>query len=79
MDEAHAERGRFTRDRLRGHIAQMACKHAVKGGDTLSAEDVRALLEQMLQTGAQPTCPHGRPIVSVLTRRELEKRFRRIP
>ena len=59
-------------------MAQMACKHAIKGGDRLSNADVESLIRQMLETGVQPTCPHGRPIVQEITRRELEKRFRRI-
>ncbi len=79
LDEAQAAHGKLTRERLRRRVTQMACKHAIKAGDTLRAEDVRALLTQMLLTGAQPTCPHGRPIVSELTQRELEKRFKRIP
>lgn len=79
LDEAQAARGKLTRGRLRRRVTQMACKHAIKAGDTLRAEDVRALLIQMLLTGAQPTCPHGRPIVSELTQRELEKRFKRTP
>ncbi|HNW85871.1 MAG TPA: DNA mismatch repair endonuclease MutL [Candidatus Limiplasma sp.] len=79
LDETQTGRGKITRDRLRRRVAQMACKHAIKAGDTLSTADVKALLEQMLATGAQPTCPHGRPIVTEWTRRELEKRFKRIP
>ena len=79
LDEAQTQRGKLTRERLRRRVAQMACKHAVKAGDTLSREDVNGLLEQMLRTGAQPTCPHGRPVVTELTRLELEKRFKRIP
>ena len=78
LDETQTGHGKITRDRLRRRVAQMACKHAIKAGDTLSAADVQGLLEQMLSTGAQPTCPHGRPIVTELTRRELEKRFKRI-
>ncbi|MDD3214433.1 MAG: DNA mismatch repair protein MutL, partial [Eubacteriales bacterium] len=71
--------GKVTRERLRRRVAQMACKHAIKGGDILGDDDVKALLTQMLETGAQPTCPHGRPIVTEFNKRELEKRFRRIP
>ena len=78
LDEAQAARGKLTRERLRRRVTQMACKHAIKAGDALSDSDVRALLTQMLLTGAQPTCPHGRPIVSEITRRDLEKRFKRI-
>ena len=78
LDETQTGRGKFTQELLRRRVAQMACKHAIKAGDTLSTEDVRQLLAQMLATGVQPTCPHGRPIVTELSRRELEKRFKRI-
>jgi DNA mismatch repair protein MutL len=56
----------------------MACKRAVKGGDALAPAEIEALLRDMQASGAPPTCPHGRPLVVVLSRRELEKRFRRI-
>ena len=65
-------------DKLKPKVAQMACKHAIKGGDILLQTDVEALIRQMLETGVQPTCPHGRPIVQEMTKRELEKRFSRI-
>ena len=78
LDEQQLCRGKATRERLRRRVAQMACKHAIKAGDTLTQHDVRLLLEDMLATGAQPTCPHGRPIVTDMTRRDLEKRFKRI-
>ena len=67
-----------TQQKRRDAILQMACKKAVKGGDKLSLEEIRPLLRDMLATGAPPTCPHGRPLAVVLTRSELEKRFRRI-
>lgn len=67
-----------TQQKRRDAILQMACKKAIKGGDRLTMEEIRPLLSDMLSTGAPPTCPHGRPLVVVLTRNELEKRFRRI-
>ena len=67
-----------TQQKRRDAILQMACKKAIKGGDRLSFEEIRPLLRDMLATGAPPTCPHGRPLAVVLTRSELEKRFRRI-
>lgn len=59
-------------------IAVMACKAAVKAGDRLTDSEIEALISQMLSTGASPTCPHGRPVSRKLTRREIEKLFKRI-
>ncbi|MDO5023062.1 MAG: DNA mismatch repair protein MutL, partial [Eubacteriales bacterium] len=55
-----------------------ACRHAVKGGDILSKEDMIALLKEMLLRDVMPTCPHGRPIVLSISRKDIEKRFGRI-
>lgn len=62
----------------RSEVMQMACKSAVKGGDPLSRDEIDALIRQMLETGAPPTCPHGRPVMKAIHRRELEKMFKRI-
>ncbi len=67
-----------TRQALSDEIAMMACKAAVKGGDRLTDSEIQALLIQMQQTGASPTCPHGRPVSRTLTRRDIEKLFKRI-
>lgn len=67
-----------TAQKRRDAILQMACKKAVKGGDKLTMEEIKPLLADMLRTNAPPTCPHGRPLVVVLERAEIEKRFRRI-
>ena len=66
-----------TREKRRQALVQMACKRAVKGGDTLEPAEIEALLRDMQGSDAPPTCPHGRPLVVVLTRQELEKRFKR--
>ena len=79
LDEWQAGRGQVTRERIRRRVAQMACKHAIKGGDRLNEQQVRGFLCQLLESGAMPTCPHGRPIVTEITLKELEKRFKRIP
>ena len=67
-----------TAELRRAEIMQMSCKSAVKGGDRLSDSEVASLIRQMLDTGAPPTCPHGRPVMKALPRRELEKMFKRI-
>ena len=65
-------------DARRGEIMQMACKSAVKAGDALTDSEIAALISGMLETAAPPTCPHGRPVVRTLTKRDLEKMFKRI-
>ena len=67
-----------TLDARRSEIMQMACKSAVKAGDSLSDSEIAALIADMQRTGAPPTCPHGRPVVKSLTKRDLEKMFKRI-
>ena len=59
-------------------IIQMACKHAVKGGERLPEESVKQLIRDVIDQKVTPTCPHGRPLMVQITRTELEKRFRRI-
>lgn len=67
-----------TLDARRAEIMQMACKSAIKGGDALSESEIDALIGEILETGAPPTCPHGRPVVKQVSRRDLEKLFKRI-
>ena len=59
-------------------VIQMACKHAVKGGERLPEESVKQLIRDVIEQKVTPTCPHGRPLMVQITRTELEKRFRRI-
>ncbi len=59
-------------------VIQMACKHAVKGGERLPEESVVQLIRDVIDQKVTPTCPHGRPLMVQLTHTELDKRFRRI-
>ena len=67
-----------TVDLRRAEIMQMSCKAAIKGGDPLSEGEIESLVRQLLETGAPPTCPHGRPVMKAISRREMEKMFKRI-
>ena len=60
-------------------IAQTACKHAVKAGERLSQEELRALLERLREQDTLLTCPHGRPVAVRFSRTDIEKMFKRIP
>lgn len=57
--------------------AQMACKAAIKAGDTLSLEKIKQLLEDLDKTSNRFSCPHGRPTGWLISINEIEKKFRR--
>lgn len=57
--------------------AQMACKAAVKAGDTLTHEEMTKLLQDLEKTDNRLTCPHGRPTGWLLSLYDIEKRFKR--
>ncbi|MDR3050277.1 MAG: DNA mismatch repair endonuclease MutL [Oscillospiraceae bacterium] len=78
LDQLGTLRVLATAQKRREAIVQMACKRAVKGGDALDGQEIATLLAQMRDSDAPPTCPHGRPLVVVIPKRELEKRFKRI-
>lgn len=64
-------------DVLKDKIATVACKHAVKGGMQLTDGEIDALFK-MIDGNMGLKCPHGRPVCVVLTKREIEKMFKRI-
>ena len=59
-------------------VASMSCKAAVKGNNHLSAQEVDALIGELLTLDNPYHCPHGRPTIIAMTKRELEKKFKRI-
>jgi DNA mismatch repair protein MutL len=59
-------------------LHSIACRAAVKAGDRTSPQELMALAEKILSGQVPPFCPHGRPCVLKLTRKELEKQFGRI-
>ena len=59
-------------------VASMSCKAAVKGNNRLSAQEVDALIGELLTLDNPYHCPHGRPTIIAMTRKELEKKFKRI-
>jgi len=63
---------------LRRIAATMACHAAVKANDPLTREKMQYLLDELRRTAHSSVCPHGRPVVLRLTRREIEKSFERI-
>ena len=66
------------RDLLDELMHMIACKAAVKYGDSLTPEEVTALLDQRHLAQDHHHCPHGRPTALVFTREQLDRQFKRI-
>ena len=66
------------RDLLDELMHMIACKAAVKYGDSLTSEEVTALLQQRHLAQDHHHCPHGRPTALVFTREQLDRQFKRI-
>jgi DNA mismatch repair protein MutL len=70
--------GSGVQEALRRIAATMACHAAVKAKYPLTMEKMRFILEELRRTAYSSVCPHGRPVVLRMSRREIEKNFQRI-
>ena len=79
LDTVDAEKKESARETLRDEIAaSLACHAAIKVNMPLGQEKMRWLIDRLLQTSSPTTCPHGRPVILRLTRRDILKGFHRI-
>lgn len=78
LDEYEAlgkvEQVEILRDRI---ITRMACRAAVKAGQHLHLDEMRALIRDIANARLGFTCPHGRPTMVLMTRDSLDKQFKR--
>jgi DNA mismatch repair protein MutL len=72
------DRGAHVQDALQRIAATTACHAAVKANDPLTYEKMSHILDELRATAYSTVCPHGRPVMLRLTRREIEKNFDRI-
>lgn len=77
-DMADGLNSSMTPDLIDEKIASMSCKAAVKGNQRLSAAEVQTLIKELLTLENPYHCPHGRPTIVSMSKRELEKKFKRI-
>lgn len=68
----------ITPETLLSHVASMSCKAAVKGGNSMAEPQAHELLKELMALENPYNCPHGRPVLVKITKRELEKKFKRI-
>ena len=59
-------------------LHSIACRAAIKAGDNTNSESLLFLAKQILLGDVAQFCPHGRPVVTKLSKKELEKQFGRI-
>ena len=72
------DRGSPAEAALKLMAATIACHAAVKANYPLTYEKMAHILEELAATAYSTICPHGRPVMLRLTRREIEKNFQRI-
>ena len=63
---------------IRHYLMQKACKSSVKSGMKLSEMEIKELLKDLDLNNPVLLCPHGRPVITVITRAQIEKWFKRI-
>ncbi|NOX79489.1 MAG: DNA mismatch repair endonuclease MutL [Deltaproteobacteria bacterium] len=59
-------------------LASMACKAAVKAGNRLAPAEMFELLRRMKESELFSHCPHGRPVVKIFSKQDIEKWFHRL-
>ena len=78
LDTVDAEKRGRARATLREEIAaSLACRAAIKINTPLTVEKMRWLIDRLLLTSSPTTCPHGRPAILRLTKRDIERGFHR--
>jgi len=77
-DLEQLDQGSRMQEALRRIAATTACHAAVKANDPLTFEKMVHILEELRRTAYSTVCPHGRPVMLRLTRREIERNFQRI-
>ena len=63
---------------IRHYLMQKACKSSVKSGMKLTEQEIHDLLKNITKENPVLLCPHGRPIVTVVSKSQIEKWFKRI-
>ena len=59
-------------------LHDLACKAAIKANDKNSLPELQVLAEEVFNNENIRHCPHGRPVMFVLSKRDIEKQFKRI-
>lgn len=71
-------RGELMTEKYERLLYTVACKGAVKANMAMGMQEMEALVRNVLRLKNINTCPHGRPIVVTMSKKEMEKEFKRI-
>ena len=78
IDSLEENPGVKTTNFIDSALKQMACKSSVRSGDSVSREEAAALLDELEKTENRQSCPHGRPVIFALPKKDIEKQFKRL-
>ena len=79
LEGTDRENAAISMDSLQAKIAaSTSCHAAIKVNMPLEQNKMEWLLAELAKTECPMSCPHGRPVMLRLTRREIEKNFERI-
>jgi len=74
LEEVKQEKAENRRNKV---LATLACKTAIKAGETLPLEKMRYLVEELFKIPQVSVCPHGRPILLRVEKKEIERGLKR--
>ena len=78
LDNISEDTGASSIESVTAAVATMACKAAVKGNTSLSFAEAGALIDELMELENPYNCPHGRPTVISMTKKDIERKFKRI-
>ena len=78
LDAMEEEVKKVDLDMVLDRIATMACKAAIKANQKMTVREAEELLKECEKLHNPYTCPHGRPVLFSMSKKEIEKKFKRI-
>ncbi len=73
-----ALKNRMTTEHLDWVYHNVACRAAMKAGDSITREEMVSLAQELERNPDVRYCPHGRPVYILLRRRDIERQFGRV-
>ena len=59
-------------------LIRASCKAAIKSGNAVPKRMIESILDEYNKNGIPLTCPHGRPVMVAITKKDMLKRFKRL-